>query len=427
MARFLFATASEMVGPRVTELLRETGAFVDVVNDPVLARSLVTRIEYDGVLFDLDLLARDERWAPWAAPAPWGDRIPYAVVHGSVVGADPHAGKVPAAAWHLDRMTWTAGIFTETVLQIAGEMLRARVERLRSDLEPRQGAPFAGASASWPDVQAFRRFFRAPCTDERMPPTRCHEARSPWEAVQLLAGAVEDWSELLHPPRLKPSNGILLDPQGLAADVRVARRHALAGDEALRLQASEMDPAGAAAVYLALVTTQHGWRWQRASEPVLLTVEAPRDVRQRHFEYHALDGPALRYRDGWAVYAWQGHILLPRFVEDPDSIDAPDVRSVVNVELRRHLRELMGEDRYLEACGAKILHVDSVPVDLLAAGGTQITRALLQDDEGRRVLVASDGSTRRVYYMEVPGTCDTCQEAYEALSGRPGVRTLIQA
>ena len=45
-----------------------------------------------------------------------------------------------------------------------------------------------------------------------------------------------------------------------------------------------------------------------------------------------------------------------------------------------------------------------------------ILRCLIEDDEKRRFLVGSDGSTERVYYMEVNPECKTCKEAYDFLS-----------
>lgn len=111
----------------------------------------------------------------------------------------------------------------------------------------------------------------------------------------------------------------------------------------------------------------------------------------------------------------------------PHELTLDDVREEPNAEVRRILRECYGESRFLTETGVTLVHVDTVPVDRLAPTGRSITRALVQDADGRRFLVASDGSTRRVYYMEVPRTCVTCRDAYVALSGRPDVRTIVEA
>lgn len=142
---------------------------------------------------------------------------------------------------------------------------------------------------------------------------------------------------------------------------------------------------------------------------------------------HAEDGPALVYDDGFPVCAWHGAYIEPRLLEDPASVTPEDIRTQPNAEVRRFLRERYGELRYLTDGGAQMIAVDTVPVDAVAPGARCITRVLLEDHERRRFLVASDGSTRRVYHMEVPRECRTCQEAYEALSGRTGYRTIVEA
>jgi hypothetical protein len=79
------------------------------------------------------------------------------------------------------------------------------------------------------------------------------------------------------------------------------------------------------------------------------------------------------------------------------------------------LIERMGPDKYLEKTGAKIVDADTTFTDQI--GGEGVPRALMEDKEGRKFLVASDGGTGRVYYMQVPKECSTCVEASNALAG----------
>ncbi len=142
---------------------------------------------------------------------------------------------------------------------------------------------------------------------------------------------------------------------------------------------------------------------------------------------HSEAGPALAYPDGFAIHAWHGMHVDPWVVAEGIDYTVDDIRAHPHAELRRRLRSRYGERRYLTETGARIIDVDTVPVDSAAPGGQHITRGLLEDEENRRWLVASDGSTKRVYHMEVPPICRTCREAYEALSGRPGYRTIMEA
>ena len=58
---------------------------------------------------------------------------------------------------------------------------------------------------------------------------------------------------------------------------------------------------------------------------------------------HCTDGPAVRYRDGWAVWAWHGR-RVPRWV-----IEAPTVKRISaedNVEVRRCAIESLGWEKF---------------------------------------------------------------------------------
>ncbi len=142
---------------------------------------------------------------------------------------------------------------------------------------------------------------------------------------------------------------------------------------------------------------------------------------------HSSTGPAISYADGLEVYALHGRRVPADTILHPERLTVNEIRACTDAELRRALRELYGDLRYLTDTGAKLVDMDTVPVDALAPGARSLTRALLEDDEGHRFLVSSDGSTSRVYHMRVPRSCKTCAEAYVALSGRPDVRTIIEA
>ena len=72
----------------------------------------------------------------------------------------------------------------------------------------------------------------------------------------------------------------------------------------------------------------------------------------------------------------------------------------------------------LKDVGAKVIDTDARNVNVADFTENRlVTRALLEDDEGVRWLVGTDGSTSRVYHMRVPSECQTCKEAHEALCG----------
>lgn len=139
------------------------------------------------------------------------------------------------------------------------------------------------------------------------------------------------------------------------------------------------------------------------------------------------DGPAYEEEKGKGLYFIGGVPVTEQIVMRPETLTVSEIKNTENAEVRRIMRERFGDGEYLSQTDAKILHVDSVPVDALVPGGESIQRALMIDNENMKWLVGSDGSTSRVYYMRVPEEVTTCQEAYNSLSGRSDVRTICEA
>ena len=67
---------------------------------------------------------------------------------------------------------------------------------------------------------------------------------------------------------------------------------------------------------------------------------------------HAADGPALRFRDGFTVYAIHGVRVEPWIVEEPQRIAPDTIAAANNSEVRRVLMERYGVERYLNDVGA---------------------------------------------------------------------------
>ena len=169
--------------------------------------------------------------------------------------------------------------------------------------------------------------------------------------------------------------------------------------------------------------------------PVEVRVDAAGQV-------HAEDGPALRYGDGWSVWALHG-VALPRVaVEDPAAIWFADVRNATgrqrtalldrfgrerytteatksaelivaepDLNLRRVLIEAYGAERYVQAVG-DVIHTD---VDGLGQP-RRLWRAERRGDdplvmvEVRNSTPEPDGS-RRTYWLRVPPQMRDCQSA----------------
>ena len=141
---------------------------------------------------------------------------------------------------------------------------------------------------------------------------------------------------------------------------------------------------------------------------------------------HNDTGPFCRWSDGSQLYSVH-NVRLPGWIlEQPETITLEEIRGETNAEIKRIMREKYGEARYLQDIGAKVIDLDSIPT---VAGTTEgeIVRALMEDDEGRRFLVGSDGSTDRTYYMEVDAKIATCAQAHQFLSGFPEAKIIAQS
>jgi hypothetical protein len=141
-------------------------------------------------------------------------------------------------------------------------------------------------------------------------------------------------------------------------------------------------------------------------------------VSERPAEIHAPDGerlhhdagPAVRFRDGWSVWAIDGVTVDEQVVLRPQTQTLSQIQRERNAEARRVRIERYGWDRYLAEVGAAV--VDRRRNDIEA------TRETLLRGPGREtVLVCACPSTARIYVLQVPPGTQTCQAAQAWLSG----------
>ena len=128
------------------------------------------------------------------------------------------------------------------------------------------------------------------------------------------------------------------------------------------------------------------------------------DTRDR---LHDSTGPALRYPDGWSVWAWKG-VEIPRWmIERPDRITLASIDAESNVELRRCLIEIMTPARYVALGGPERVAEDEAgvlwrktwfPPDAWAA--VEVINATAEPD-----------GTYRHFFLQVPAHMRTPREA----------------
>jgi hypothetical protein len=148
--------------------------------------------------------------------------------------------------------------------------------------------------------------------------------------------------------------------------------------------------------------------WFLLNEDVALVLERPLELHtDEDGLLHNPNGPAVRFPDGWALWALEGVPVPSDVIERPDGIDAREALQMENVEARRVVLEHLGWERIIAASGLRPIAEDdhgrlwTIPVE----GGEAIVLLEVLD-----ATVGHDGSQRR-YVLRVPPTVRTPREA----------------
>jgi hypothetical protein len=156
----------------------------------------------------------------------------------------------------------------------------------------------------------------------------------------------------------------------------------------------------------AIIERSVGWWW--GLENVCLVTDRPCEIHfDRQQRLHNDTGPAIVYRDGWAVYALGGVWVPSNAVLAPETITVAQIESERNLETRRVLLERYGMARYLADSGAQEIHRDRF--------GVLYERKLSEGDPLVIVKVMNstpepDGSFRE-YFIRIPPQLRTAHRA----------------
>ena len=148
--------------------------------------------------------------------------------------------------------------------------------------------------------------------------------------------------------------------------------------------------------------------WLQPHERTCWLAERPNllrgDARDR---LHNADGPALRFPDGWSVWAWKG-VEVPRSViEAPETVTLAAIDAEQNVQVRRCMIEIMTPERYVAQGGADRVAEDETGIlwrrtwpafDAWAA--VEVINATPEPD-----------GTRKHFFLQVPAHIRTAREA----------------
>ncbi|MFE7711322.1 DUF6745 domain-containing protein [Streptomyces sp. NPDC057486] len=155
---------------------------------------------------------------------------------------------------------------------------------------------------------------------------------------------------------------------------------------------------------LAEVARHAGWWWPY--ERAVVISERPETLhRDEAGRLDRGDGPALSYRDGFALYAWRGMPVPAEFLAELTTLTPQRIREEENAELRRVMLEFYGYDRYLTESGAQPVHHDETGI---------LWRIALDGDEDVVMVEVVNSTpepdgTHRTYWLRVPPSTRTAK------------------
>jgi hypothetical protein len=126
-------------------------------------------------------------------------------------------------------------------------------------------------------------------------------------------------------------------------------------------------------------------------------------------ELHNPDGPAMRFRDGWSIWAIHGVHVSEQIILRPTTQTLDQIDQEHNAEIRRIRIERYGWQPYLQQKNALVIEHQRNEIEQ--------TEESLMELEGVKVLVCACPSTGRVYAMEADPDCQTIEQAQAYLSG----------
>ncbi|WP_024512400.1 DUF6745 domain-containing protein [Bradyrhizobium sp. ARR65] len=148
--------------------------------------------------------------------------------------------------------------------------------------------------------------------------------------------------------------------------------------------------------------------WLQPHEHTCWLSERPNVLRgDAEARLHHASGPALRFADGWSVFAWKG-VEVPRWmIEHPGTITLAAIDAETNVQLRRCMIEIMTPQRFVALGGARKIAADETGVlwrriwfnyDIWSA--VEVINATPEPD-----------GTHKHFFLQVPANIQTAREA----------------
>ncbi len=197
----------------------------------------------------------------------------------------------------------------------------------------------------------------------------------------------------------------LADGRAEEAEVRLLLLDAVLGQHDAAWLCAFGTGEGAPLEGLGAVARAAGWWWPY--EGLAILCERPTELhRDEAGRLDRGDGPALAYRDGFALHAWRGMPVPGEFLAELEALTPGRIQVEENAELRRVMLEHYGYDRYLAESNARPVHRDETGV---------LWRIPLPGDEDVVMVEVVNSTpepdgTSRTYWLRVPPSTRTAKQ-----------------
>jgi hypothetical protein len=143
--------------------------------------------------------------------------------------------------------------------------------------------------------------------------------------------------------------------------------------------------------------------WWSAFEDCVVFQHRPVEIHlDQQNRIHNDNGPCIRYRDNFSIWAIDGHIVTEQIVMSPETLTVDQINKETNADIRSIMLDRYGWINYIKNSGAKL--IDSRKNDV---EGTM--EALYETTFGKRLVATC--VTGRIFSMGVPENHKTCVSA----------------
>ncbi len=125
---------------------------------------------------------------------------------------------------------------------------------------------------------------------------------------------------------------------------------------------------------------------------------------ETHFDnenrLHNANGAAILFNDGYCQYYWHGAAVPKNWIENPDSISKQTIAEELNLERKRCIMEILGENKY-----ALLLDLKAVEVGTYNGSEIVLFKSRKKDDATNSRIYyvkVKCSSTSRQYYICIP-------------------------